>query len=135
MTWEDILKRKLIVISAIVEINNDLYGYKNVEIESTRQLLDKYHNHEIKDIYDTLTLDPTDPVEPVKPNTYEYTIQCNVYDEERKANYTGILFSTYLDADTNEAAEFMERVKGLSFIDELEDANQFLTPMSDDIFE
>tara|TARA_R100001463_G_scaffold7961_1_gene25015 strand:+ start:66 stop:467 length:402 start_codon:yes stop_codon:yes gene_type:complete len=129
MSWQDILKRKLTVMEAVVEIDNVLSGYKNVEIESTRYLIDGYRNDEIKDIYDNLSYDSEDAP---KPNTHEYMIQCNVYDEELKENYTGILFATYLDDDTKEMRKFLEKVMKLSFNDELEDAKEFLTPMNDD---
>jgi len=123
MSWEDILKRKLTVMEAVVEINDVLSGYKNVEIEFTRQLIDGYRNHEIKDIYDKFFYDSEDAP---KPNTHEYMIQCNV------GNYTGILFSTYLDDDTKEIDKFLKRVMKLSFNDKLEDAKEFLIPLNDD---
>lgn len=123
MSWEDILKRKLTVMEAVVEINDVLSGYKNVEIEFTRQLIDDYRNHEIKDIYDNFFYDDD---EAPKPNAHTYNIQCNV------GNYTGILFSTYLVDDTKEIDKFLKRVMKLSFSDKLEDAKDFLTPLNDD---
>ena len=123
MSWEDIIKRKLTVIEAVEEINDVLSGYENVEIEFTRQLIDGYRNHEIKDIYDIFFYDDD---EAPKPNTHKYHIQCNV------GNYTGILFATYLDDDTKEIDNFLKRVMKLSFSDKLEDAKDFLTPLNDD---
>lgn len=118
------------VMEAVVEINNVLSGYKNVEIESTRRLLDGYRNDEIKDIYDNLFYDDD---EAPKPNTHTYYIQCNVKSKESEGQYTGILFATYLDDDdTKEIDKFLKRVMILSFNDKLEDANEFLTPMNDD---
>lgn len=134
MSWEDILKRKLTVNDAVKEIGSVLIGYENVDKESTRELLYNYQNHEIKDIYDFLDFEPDSTSVVIKPSTFEYRIQCNVYDEDRKENYTGILFSTYLDADTEETEEFMGLVSKLSFIEELEDAKEYLTPMSDEDF-
>ena len=125
MSWTAILKKKLTVNDAVIEIGSVLLGYENVDKESTGELLYDYQYHEIKDIYDNLSLDSaTDIVS--KPNTYEYTIQCNVYDEDRKENYTGVLFSTYLDADTDEVAEFMDLLEKLSFSDELYEAKEWV---------
>ena len=116
-------------MEAVVEINEVLSGYKNVEIESTRQLIDGYRNEEIINIYDRFVYgDDRVPVE----NNNTYYIQCNVYDEDRKENYTGILFATYLDDDTKEVTEFFEKAMKLSFNDELKDAKEWLETMSDE---
>lgn len=126
MSWEGILKRKLTVMEVVAEINDVLSGYKNVEIESTRQLIDGYRDQEIKNIYDIFFYyDDEAP----KPNTHKYHIQCNVGD------YTGILFATYLDDDNEEMNKFMRKVMELSFNDKLEDAKDFLTPPNDDWME
>ena len=123
MSWENILKRKPTVIEAFEEIDGVLSGYKNVEIESTRRLIEGYQNQEIKNIYDIFFYyDDEAP----KPNTHKYHIQCNV------GNYTGILFATYLDDDSKEIDKFLKTVMKLSFSDKLEDAKEFLTPMNDD---
>jgi len=122
MSWQDILKeKKKLVVDVMEEIHNVLSEYKNVDPESSRQLLYTYRDHEIEDIYDNFSTDPD------KENgrvglTYEYMIQCNVYDKERKDKYTGVLFSTYLDDDTNEIDEFFEKVMKLSFYDDLDSA-------------
>jgi len=126
MSWVDILKRKLTVIEAVEEINNVLSGYKNVEIDFTRQLIDGYRNREIKHIYDIFS---DDDDEAPKPNTHKYHIQCNVGD------YTGTLFATYLDDDTEEMYKFFRRVMQLSFSDKLEDAKDFLTHPNDNWME
>ena len=109
-------------MEAVVEINEVLSGYKNVEIESTRQLIDGYRNEEIINIYDNFAYgDDQVP----KQNNHTYYIQCNVGD------YTGVLFATYLD-DTKEVTEFFEKAMKLSFNDELEDAKEWLETMNDD---
>ena len=129
MSWEDILKRKLTVMEAVIEITGVLSGYENVEIESTRQLIDGYRYDEIIDIYDNLSYyDDEVP----KPNNHEYMIQCNVKSKESEEKYTGILFATYLDDDTKEMRKFLEKVMKLSFNDKLEDAKDFLTHPNDD---
>ena len=136
MCWQTILKNKLTVNDAAIEIGSVLLGYENVDKESTGELLYDYQYHEIKDIYDTLSFEPHSTSVVTKPSTYEYTIQCNVYDEERKENYTGILFATYLDDNDNEEIDkFLRRVMELSFNDKLEDAKDFLTPLNDDWME
>ena len=113
-------------MEVVAEINDVLSGYKNVEIESTRQLIDGYRDQEIKNIYDIFFYyDDEAP----KPNTHKYHIQCNVGD------YTGILFATYLDDDTEEIDKFLRKVMELSFNDKLEDAKDFLTPPNDDWME
>ena len=134
MSWQDILKEKNpLVMDVVEEINNVLSGYKNVEIESTRQLLNAYRDHEIRDIYDNFS---TGPENRRIGLTYEYMIQCNVYDKERKDKYTGVLFSTYLEDDTNDIDEFFEKVMKLSFYDDLDDAkNMSNQTMNDDWME
>ena len=82
MSWENILKKKLTVNDAVIEIGSVLLGYENVDKESTGELLYDYQYHEIKDIYDDLSLDSATGIVS-KPNTYQYTIQCNVYDEDK----------------------------------------------------
>ena len=131
MSWQTILKNKLTVNDAAIEIGSVLLGYENVDKESTGELLYDYQYHEIKDIYDTLSFEPHSTSVVTKPSTYEYTIQCNVYDEDKKENYTGLLFSTYLNADTDETLEFMELLGRLSFRNELEDAKEFMTSRYD----
>ena len=126
MSWEDILKRKLTVMEAVEEINDVLSGYKNVEIESTRQLIEDYRNQEIMGIFDNFYYYD---YEASKPYTHTYHIQCNV------GGYTGILFATYLDDDTEEIDKFLKTVMKLSFNDKLEDAKEFLTQPNDDWME
>jgi|3_EtaG_2_1085321.scaffolds.fasta_scaffold110216_2 hypothetical protein len=126
MSWQDVLKKKLIVNDVVNEIGSVLVGYENMDKESTAELLYDYQYHEIKDIYDTLEFEPHSTSVVTKPSTYEYMIQCNVYDEKRKENYTGVLFSTYLDADTDETEEFIQLLERLSFKDELKDAKEFM---------
>ena len=126
MSWEDILKRKLTVMEAVIEIQGVLSEYKNVETESTRQLIDGYRNQEIMGIFDNFYYYD---YEASKPNSHTYYIQCNV------GGYTGILFATYLNDDTKEIDKFLKTVMKLSFNDKLEDAKEFLTQPNDDWME
>ena len=129
MSWKKILKRKLTVMEAVVEINDVLSGYKNVEKESWGHVIDGYRNEEIINIYDNFAYgDDQVP----KQNNHKYYIQCNVYDKEQEEKYTGVLFATHLDKDTKEVTEFFEKAMKLSFNDELEDAKEWLETMNDD---